>query len=166
VQVGWFRRIALCPDARLDVLVVSLVVDWSCNGLDGKQTYDVKALLRSTVGDTFAYKFGLDGQKTPTPAHSYSYWYGSDEDLHSPTATIGPQNYQSESLIFSVECHNYYTDCTIELQDLQMPDSAKNGNSTMTTTAMGPVTVHNTSFRAVAGDGGPPMQQLPLKRVA
>lgn len=124
---------------------------WSCNSLDGKQTYDVKAALRSTVGDTFAFKFGLDGQKTPNPAHTYSYWYGSDENVHSPTATIGPQNYQSESLIFSVECHNWYTDCTIELKDIEMPNSIKKGNTTMTGMAEGPITIYNTSSKAISG---------------
>ena len=49
---------------------------WSCGPLDGTKTYSVKAAIRSTVGDTYDYRFGQDGSKTSGPAHSYLYWYG------------------------------------------------------------------------------------------
>lgn len=50
---------------------------FACGPFDGTKSYNVKASLRSTVGDTYDFRFGQDGSKTPGPAHSYFSWSGS-----------------------------------------------------------------------------------------
>ena len=43
-----------------------------------------------------------------------------DENVHNAGGSIAPANYQQEYLMFIVDCHNWATDCTISLQDLEM----------------------------------------------